>query len=416
MLIKLKENPIRSLLYYVATSLLIFSLFTGNPFNTIKGLWDIVLSPASLITDYISIGGISATFLNSSLVLFLMLIIFDKNKIQYNGTTIASAFLMAGFALFGKNILNILPIFIGVYIFAKVNGDPFKRYLYLALFGSSIAPVVSEVAVNLSGFGINLQSLTLAVLIGVALGFFIPAISVDCLRILQGFSLYTTGFATGLIGLLFTAFISSFGYTQSSNMIWTVGQNPVIYVFLYFLFASFIFFGYTLNGNSFNGYSKVFRHSGRAVADFTLMDGIPIAFINMGIVGAFSLSYLIVLNGDINGPTIGAIFTIVGYGALGKHLKNMIPPMLGVFTMSFISHWSLTDPSIQLAALFCTGLAPIAGQFGFGWGVVAGIMHSAIVLCVTSLHGGLNLYNNGFAAGLVVLIILPLIEALSKDS
>lgn len=38
-----------------------------------------------------------------------------------------------------------------------------------------------------------------------------------------------------------------------------------------------------------------------------------------------------------------------------------------------------------------------------------------VVLCVGALHGGLNLYNNGFSAGLVCIILIPLIEVFQKE-
>jgi hypothetical protein len=48
----------------------------------------------------------------------------------------------------------------------------------------------------------------------------------------------------------------------------------------------------------------------------------------------------------------------------------------------------------------------------FGWGIVAGLLHSAAALTVGSLHAGLNLYNNGFAAGVVAAFLVPVIVAL----
>ena len=42
---------------------------------------------------------------------------------------------------------------------------------------------------------------------------------------------------------------------------------------------------------------------------------------------------------------------------------------------------------------FATGLAPIAGQFGWKWGIAAGVIHASVVLNTGFLHGGLNLYN-----------------------
>ena len=61
-------------------------------------------------------------------------------------------------------------------------------------------------------------------------------------------------------------------------------------------------------------------------------------------------------------------------------------------------------------------LAPIAGQFGWGWGMLAGAIHASVVLNTGFLHGGLNLYNNGFSAGLVCIVLVPLIESLRKET
>jgi Protein of unknown function (DUF1576) len=67
-----------------------------------------------------------------------------------------------------------------------------------------------------------------------------------------------------------------------------------------------------------------------------------------------------------------------------------------------------------LAALFGTTLAPIAGRFGWHWGLLAGFVHSSVAQTVGQLHGGLVLYNNGFAAGLVAAVLLPVILALRR--
>ena len=86
--------------------------------------------------------------------------------------------------------------------------------------------------------------------------------------------------------------------------------------------------------------------------------------------------------------------------------------MAGVFLGSLAKPWSADDPSILLAALFGTTLAPIAGRFGWHWGVVAGFIHSSAAQTVGPLHAGLNLYNNGFAAGIVASVLVPVIIAI----
>jgi hypothetical protein len=46
--------------------------------------------------------------------------------------------------------------------------------------------------------------------------------------------------------------------------------------------------------------------------------------------------------------------------------------MLGVYLGSWAKPWGADDPSILLAALFGTTLAPIAGRFGWHWGIERG--------------------------------------------
>ena len=68
----------------------------------------------------------------------------------------------------------------------------------------------------------------------------------------------------------------------------------------------------------------------------------------------------------------------------------------------------------MLATLFGTTLAPISGQFGWQWGIVAGFLHSSAALTVGFNHAGLNLYNNGFAAGIVAAVMVPVIIAVKR--
>ena len=131
----------------------------------------------------------------------------------------------------------------------------------------------------------------------------------------------------------------------------------------------------------------------------------------MGLTGSIGMIYVLAIGGSLNGPLIGAILTIVGFAAYGKHPRNIAPIMVGVFMGRWRAQPAPPIPSSTLAALFGTTLAPIAGRFGFGWGIVAGFVHSTAALSVGPLHAGLNLYNNGFAAGIVASLLVPVILA-----
>ena len=94
----------------------------------------------------------------------------------------------------------------------------------------------------------------------------------------------------------------------------------------------------------------------------------------------------------------------------------MLPVMGGVVLGSICMHWSLSDSAVQLAGLFCTALAPVSGRFGWPYGVLAGFLHASVGLCTSSPVAGMNLYNNGFSAGLVAIVLSALIPALRRPT
>lgn len=392
--------------------LILFGFLCSTPADIFHGVMRICSTSAALITDSIQVGGMGAAFVNSGLVTLISVALLRLNKLAFSGISVACLFLMAGFAFFGKDILNIFPILLGSYLFSLYKRERFARYLYTSLFGTALSPIITEFAL----YAPNVPArLLLMVFFGVLIGFLLPPVASYTLRIHQGYNLYNVGFAAGLLGMVIASLARSAGYSFEARLIWSTGNNVLLGCFLGILFLCMIATGFACQRGSFRGYHKIMRHSGRAMADFVVLDNYAVCLINMGIVGLMATAYVLIVGGALNGPTIGGIFTVCGFGAFGKHPRNIIPPVLGVVLPSFFAVWSLTDPNVLLAALFATALAPIAGQFGWRWGIVAGLMHSSVVLNVSTLHGGLNLYNNGFSAGLVCIVLLPLIEALHKE-
>lgn len=393
--------------------LVIFGLSLDSPMNIVQGLVKIILDPDFLITDYMGIGGMGAAFVNSGLVTLMSILMLYRMKIHITGASISTLWLMSGFSLFGKNIFNIWFIIGGVYLYSLYQKDKFNKYIYMALLGTSLAPMTTQIMMGTElpvGIGVIIGTLS-----GVLVGFFLPPLASYLMRVHQGFNLYNTGFAAGLIGTIFVSLFKSYGLKVEQRLIWTSGNNVLLGLFLLFIFISMIVWGILLNREALYQIKSIMKYGGRLVTDFVILEGFPAALINMGINGLFAVFYIIIIGGDLNGPTIGGIFTIAGFGAFGKHLKNMVPIMLGIFVGSITKIWSINDPAIQLAALFGTTLAPIAGEFGWKYGIAAGFIHSSLVLNVTYLHAGFNLYNNGFAGGLVAAVLVPIIEAFRKE-
>ena len=163
------------------------------------------------------------------------------------------------------------------------------------------------------------------------------------------------------------------------------------------------------------GYRRLLQTSGRAPSDYLRMFGPAPVVINAGVNGLIGMAYILLTGGDLNGPTVGGILTIMGFSAFGKHAFNILPVMAGVVLGSVVMDWSLTDSAVQLACLFCTTLAPIAGYFGWGYGVLAGFLHSSVVLYTGSPVAGMNLYNNGFSGGLIATLLFPILSAFFPD-
>ena len=86
--------------------------------------------------------------------------------------------------------------------------------------------------------------------------------------------------------------------------------------------------------------------------------------------------------------------------------------MAGVCFSMITGSWNLNDPSVLLALLFSTTLAPIAGEFGVICGILAGFLHTSVALNVGVVYGGMNLYNNGFAGGMVAIFLVPVIQSI----
>lgn len=396
--------------YYVMICYFLFFALVGlivdKPKTIFFGLKKIIFHSNLLITDYVALGGVGAALLNASVLSIMFLFLFIYVGIKPNGSTISCLWLMFSFGLFGKNILNVWPIVFGVWLYSKYQKEPFLKYILIAGFGTTLAPTLNEIIFT-DIFPLYI-SIPFALCINVFIGFILSPITSNCLRLHQGYNLYNTGFSAGLIGTVLMSIFRSFGINFESKLLWSKDYNLLFGILLISTFMSFIILGYIFDKNAFKNLKKIYKQPGRLVSDFYIMFGRGATFVNMGILGLFSTILVIVIKGDLTGPTIGGIFTIVGFGAFGKHLKNVIPVTIGALLSSFLNIWEINSPSMLLAILFSTTLAPISGHFGPIFGVIAGFIHVCMVMNMGYLHGGLNLYNNGFAGGTVAIILVPI--------
>lgn len=393
-----------------AVLLLISSLFFNSPSEIIRGMGSIMVAPSILVTDYMVVGNIGASFFNAGILMLISIYLAHKNGVNMNGPVMAAAFTVAGFALFGKNIFNIWPVIIGVYFRSLYQKEKFSKFILPALFGTALGPLISQVSF---GYGIDqAPALIAGCAIGILAGFMLPPLANHFVKFHQGFNLYNIGFTCGITGMVFMALFRSFDFENPSTLIVAEGFNRSFTIYFSVFFGIMLITGFFCNNRSLKGYSWVLKHSGRLVSDFVSLNGFGLSLVNMALLGYVSMAYVLAVGGELNGPIIGGIFTIVGFGAFGKHLKNVWPLFAGVYLASMFQIWDVNSTGALLAALFGTTLAPIAGAYGWSFGILAGIVHMSMVMNVGFLHGGMNLYNNGFSGGFVAAVLTPLFDSL----
>lgn len=395
--------------YFTLALLYVAAFCFAKPAELMTGLQGIIMCRDALITDYFELVGYGPTFLNAALVMTISLITIEHAKLPYTGLTIAAVFINTGFGFWGKNFVNILPIHLGTFLYAKAHHTPMRRYTYTALFATCLSPFVTELTFILP-YGLW-GNLVIAIIAGMFVGYVLPPLSQHTASMHMGYSLFNVGFSGGTLAFVLFCVLKSFGISSESVLIWKAARHPGLIIGVYLYFALAFLLGLYMNDWKIKNILRLFKRPGRAVADFVLLDGAGVTLMNMSLTGMSALTYAMLVGADFSGPVLGCLFTVFGFSSFGAHLRNYIPVLVGVFLSTFLTHYTANEAGMLIAAFFVIGVAPIAGQFGPIWGIIAGMIHACIVMCTATMYGGLNLYNNGFSCGWVAIVLVPIIES-----
>jgi len=404
-----EEKRLYGIMEMLLAGFFIAGVASQGPAGVWAGLIEIQLHPARLLNDFTLIGGEGAALVNAAFIAALGLLLVRVSKVRLSGPTVSAVFTIFGFGLFGKTFFNVLPIVAGVAISARIAGKSFGEYILMALFGTTLGPLITALAFE-TGFPM-VPALLLSVAGGVAVGILLPPVAMVMLRMHQGFSLYNIGLTGGFIGVFGASLLVASGKSLPSVLIWNTGPS-LLFVYLIPVVSTVLIFTGLISKpvRYLKDFAAIMRMSGRLPSDFMSTQSIRGSLCNMGVVGLLTWGYVLLVGGDFNGPVLGGIFTAIGFGAFGKHPKNGWPVMLGVVAACLIFGKDLAAPGPILAALFSLTLAPLAGEFGWIIGIIAGFLHLVMVERTGAWHLGVNLYNNGFAGGLTATLIVSVIE------
>lgn len=397
----------------LALIMIILAFIFNTPKEIFVGYKNILLSSSILTTDYIAIGTLGGALVNAASILILNLVILRLLNLRMSGLIYAALYMILGFSFFGKNILNSLPIYIGIYLYAFLNKIPVKNLVISLLFSSGISPLVSYLI-----FGFDLAyyiSIPLGIGAGIVAGLMVPAISSHTIKFHQGYNLFNVGFSLGIISLAFNGVLRAFNLRASEISILSNDHNVFLYLFVAILALVLLIAGIILNPKSFKMIPDLYKRSGRLVSDYIRDYGVSIVMINQASLLTFEILICLIFKIELNGAIFGTILAVSGFAGAGLHLKNTSFVMLGAILMCLITKTNITSTSIIIGILFSAGVAPIAGRYGIVAGIIAGMLHIAILPLCRSFQGGYDLYNNGFCAGFVACILIAIIEAFKKE-
>ncbi|WP_438315538.1 DUF1576 domain-containing protein [Candidatus Caldatribacterium sp. SIUC1] len=79
---------------------------------------------------------------------------------------------------------------------------------------------------------------------------------------------------------------------------------------------------------------------------------------------------------------------MAGFAAFGKHPRNVLPILFGVYLGTLCAPFRACEPGPLLVALFSSALTPLAEAFGILAGVLAGFLHLFVTMGIGTLYRG----------------------------
>ena len=395
-----------------------------------SGLWQILSQPGKITTNYFALGGYAATFLNMGLVGLCCLGLYLLCGATPNNVSTLAFILTLGFSSWGIHILNIWPTVLGVVVYCLVKKEKFSANVNAMLFSTGIAPLISDLLVrypHAEVVGFNLPGFVVTLLVGFCIGFLLPAGLTHSPKVHKGFDLYSAAvpvclFAFFLNATLYKTLGIDLPAAPSAETL-QVASRLTVNVFCCILFGLCIL-GALAMGCKPKQYLQLLT-APEHVASISSQLGTEVFLMNVGVFGLFILAYYNLIGASFNGVTLGIIFCMLATCNSGSHPGNVWPIMVGYVLASFLAAglsglaggnfaMVVNAQAIAVGLCFANGLSPITSKYGWFWGMAAAMMHYFLVTSVPNLHGGYCLYNGGFTAAVICVILVPELERFCK--
>ncbi len=421
----LSESQFMKLFFgFITLAFLVAAVCMPDRKQMFSGLWQIISHPSKISTNYFALGGYSATFLNIALVCAIALGLYCLPGAVINAGSTLAFLLTAGFASWGINVLNVWPTFLGVVLYCLIKKESLPAHANTMLFSTGIAPLITELLVRYPGteVGFTLTGALLAIGVGLVIGFFLPAGLAFSPKVHKGMDLYSAALPIGMTAFFLQAILyKTMGValpTVDAAQL-QVASRMTVNIFCCTVFGLCVVAAYLL-GCKPKDYWKLLKDPA-LVTNFSTTYGNATFLMNVGIYGLFILAYYNLIGANFNGVTFGIIFCMLACCNSGSHPGNVWPIMAGYVVSSFVFGWlsslaggtfagGINAQAIMVGLCYANGLSPISDKYGWRYGFLAAVMHYVLVTSVPALHGGYCLYNGGFTAALICLILVPQLE------
>ena len=412
---------------FISVAFLIAAVCMPDRAAMLSGLKAIVTGPSKLSTNFFSVGGYAATFLNMGLVALACTALYHLTGAKPNNVATLAFLLTLGFCSWGITIVNMWFTMIGVAVGCLIKKEKLASGVNAMLFSTGVAPVISEMLFrypNAEVVGFNWLGLVLAIVVGVIAGIMIPAGLPHSPKVHKGFNLYSAALPVGMTAFFLNGMLYK---VMGIDVAGAAGDMAVASwantnIFCMVLFAACIVLALLMG--ALKDYRKLlFNREQVNNVSGTLGNGVFL--MNVGVYGLFILAYYNLVGGQFNGVTFGLVFCMLCTCNSGSRPTNVWPIMLGYVVASTVSGWistllggnfalAVNAQAILVGLCYANGLSPICDKYGWHYGFVAAMIHYCIVTLVPNIHGGFCLYNGGFTGIFVCIILIPVLEKYCK--
>ncbi len=415
---------------FISACFIVAAFIMPDRAQMFSGLWTILSNPLKISTNCFALGGYAATFLNMGLVGLIFLALFLVLKGTPNNVSTLAFLLTVGFSSWGITVLNVWPTILGVVVYCLVKKEKLSANVNAMMFSTGIAPLISDLLVrypNAETVGFNLAGLIVTLIIGILIGFGVASGLSHAPQVHKGFDLYSAAVPVCFIAFFLNAMLyKTIGIALPAAPgaeTLAVASQLTVNIFCLIVFGACVVVALLL-GCKPKDYLALLK-SENHVGNISGTLGKEVFLMNVGIYGLFILAYYNLIGASFNGVTFGIIFCMLCTCNSGSHPGNVWPIMLGYVVGSLVFGWlsqlaggtygmAINAQAIVIGLCFANGLSPIVSKYGWFWGAVSALMHFVLVTSVPNMHGGFCLYNGGFTAAVICVILVPVLEKFVK--